>query len=60
MNIHTHVHNDMYTSNYKSKTIHSRTVLGFTRAQGETGGESFLEPKEAFLMIGACSSLAVL
>ena len=42
------------------KQLYSYTVLGFTWAWGETGGDSCPEPKEAFLVIGACSSLAVL
>ena len=42
------------------QSTYNHTVLGFTWARGETGGESFLEPNEAFIMIGGCSSLAVL
>ena len=42
------------------KQFYSYTVLGFTWAWGETGGDSCPEPKEAFLVIDACLSLAVL
>ena len=59
MCIYIYIYIYIYTSYNKNKTIFGHTILGLTRAQGVTGGESFLEPKEAFLMISACLSLAV-